>query len=173
MENNIEILENIMRPYFEKKEELKANEEQKKNEYKELFYKIEDNKAELNFLEFRLQKLLDNKEEEIAMLSRSNSSYIYVENIRKEIDSAYKEREESLRNEIDSAYRKKEELLIKQEEMLQNPNKFHRVDIKEIINIKQDLRPKLYQERKRLDLELRQQQSNYDILMINLSNLKI
>lgn len=149
MKNNIEILENIMKPYFEKQEELKKN---KENE-----------NANLNVLKLRLEKLMDNKEREIqeyideAMNSRSNFYSGYGAMIRKDLELAYKEREDSLRAEI---------------EKLEHSSNFDRVDIKEIINIKDSLRPKLYQERKRLDFELRQQQINFDSIMLELSNFK-
>ena len=65
MENNIEVIENIMKPYLEKKEQIEKSKTQ--------------SNVEINALKLRLERLLDNKEREIeeyiseAVNSSSNS----------------------------------------------------------------------------------------------------
>ena len=145
MENSLEIIENIMQPYFEKQEAA------------------QNTLVQINTLKLRLERLLDNKEKEIQEyidnnVNRNTNFYSsYGTMIRKDLELAYKDREESLRKEI---------------EALETKNRFNRVDLRELVEIKEEARKQLISQKKSLDLELQQQKINFDAVMLELSKFE-
>ena len=136
-------IEQIMKPYFDKKEELE-------NKY------VRDK----NFLNLRLEKLRENKEQEIeeyvknTVESNPNFYVGYGAMIRKDLEQAYLDKEQEIQKQIDSF------------------DKFYRVDVREMVEVKEEVRKNLIAERKRLNSSLEEMKLSFDIIMNRLSNFK-
>ena len=145
MEYSLEKIDNIMKPLYEKEEQLR------------------DDNSQINVAKLRLEKLLENKEKEIeeyvSSTVGSNSNFYsgYGAMIRRDLELAYKEKEEELRKEIS---------------MLESSKRFNKVDLRESVEIKEDIRKQLLSERKNLELELRQNQINFDMAMMELNRFQ-
>lgn len=209
MSNNIEILNEIMKPYFDKKEEiesapsvLKAEKNESRSNARELQKeRIEKRKAleiELENLRVRMmvtvREFNEKKEKEIedyitkAMDSNRNLSAAYGSFVRKDLEKQYDRRLE----EIVKGFKDQEEALIEQieelkvvsdeekqeKENLKNLNSgldYTRVDLRQLVEIKDDIRKKLFAERKRLNqelLELKPQQEIYEQTSLELKQLQ-
>ena len=144
MENSLEVIENIMKPYFEKKE------------------KLNNSNVELNSAKIRLENLLNNKEREIeeylsSDLVKGQTFYSgYEAMIRKDLENAYKEKEELLRKEILELER----------------NKYKNVDLREMVDLKGDLRKQLFEQQRTLKISLEEQQLLFKMTMLKLDNFK-
>lgn len=129
MENSLEVIENIMKPYFDKK-------------------------AEMNRLRLSLERLQENKEREIEEYLSSNFM---------NSQSVYSGYEAMIRRDLEAAYKKKEESL----------KVYKNVDLREMVELKGELRKKLIAEQKKLSVSLKEQQLLFDTTMFKLNNLKI
>ena len=144
MENSLEVIENIMKPYFDKKE------------------KLNNSNVELNSAKLRLENLLNNKEREIeeylsSDLVKGQTFYSgYEAMIRKDLENAYKEKEELLRKEILELER----------------NKYKNVDLREMVDLKGELRKQLFEKQRTLKNSLEEQQLLFKMTMLKLDNFK-
>lgn len=200
MGNNIEILENIMKPYFDKKAEIEGVpvvlENDKELAFKEIYdlknariSKRKELEVELENLRVRhkiaIQDLNERQEREIDdyinQLMNSNPvlSANYASFVRKDLEQQYKQQYDKKIQEMEDTFKLNEEQLVskikalksvsekekneKQNlERLNNTLDFNRVDLRELVEIKDELRKKLFAERKRLDLELIDLRKDYN-----------
>ena len=203
MENNLEMLENMMRPYFDKKEEIeripKELEQARfdfQQENEDITKKNEERRSALETELSRLRKereraindFNEKREKEIndyiekTLNSNSNFYSGYGSMIKEDLNKQY----EKKLKEIEDRYEKRaQELWIQHINSMQSDKiskekiedlerklKYNRVDLRELSEIKNDLRKKLYIEQKRLNFELRQQQINFDTTLLELTNFK-
>ena len=186
--NNLEILDNIMQPYFDKKKEIAEVPLVLENEKKEVDSKIheleksriEKRKSlelELESLRVRtniyIKELEEKKEKEIesylseTMDSSSNFYVGYGSFLRKDLEQQYnkelelvkekfKNQEEQLVSEIDSLKNVSEDERNEKQnlEKLSNKLDYTRVYLREMVELKDDLRKKLFAERKKLNSKL-------------------
>ena len=137
-------IEQIMKPYLDKKEEFEKK-------------YIHDKKS----LKLRLERLRENKASEIeeyvnnALNSNQNFYVGYGAMLRKDLEQSYAEKEAQLEKEISDF------------------DKFRRVDVREIADIKQELRKELFSAKKELEIRLQEVELNYNIVMLNLSKFKL
>lgn len=206
MENNLEILENIMKPYFDKKKEIDNVPVALENEKNETANKIREMKAERigkrKELEVELENLRSRREvalkdfkekmeidieEYISKAKNSNSNFFasYGSMLRKDL-----EREYSIKlNELEENFKAQEETLVSEiaklkvvteeekdrKQALEDLGKrsdYSRVDLRELVEVKGNLRKQLIAEQKRLNFELKQQQINFDSAMLRLDAFK-
>lgn len=205
--NNLEMIENIMKPYFDKKGEIDSKpsvlykeKEDKKNQIEEIrknrINRRKELELELENLRVREKIVLDDfkktKDREIeeyideyikehiseVMASKSNFFTVYASMLRRDLEQEYdkkfkekengfKEQEEQLISEIKilksvSDIEKEEKVNL---ENFKNKTDFIRVDLRELAELKGDLRKPLLAEQKRLNFELREQQFNLDNIM--------
>ena len=199
MENNIEILENIMRPYFEKRDQIDNTPQTLENNINESKEKkvelknerIEERKrleVELENLRVRKQIAIKDFEEKkdteieeyISRAINSDSSFYssYGSMLRKDLERNYDKK----LNEIISEFDKEEEDLVdeikalkmvsdseKQEAKkisdLEKSYDYKNIDLREMVELKDALRIKLFAERKRLNselLELKSEKESYE-----------
>jgi len=108
MENNLERLEQIMKPYFDKQNEIEALSTENENEANRIKEEIASLKAkrkeERIKLELRLERLRANKDREIEEYVSSQPSFYagYAATVRKDLEQAYKAQEDELIAEIKS-----------------------------------------------------------------------
>lgn len=210
MENNIEILENIMKPYFDKKKEIEGAPAVLENEKESTSKEIHDLKnarisrrkeleVELENLrvehKIAIQDFEEKQEKEISeyinQLINSNPalSSTYVSFVRNDLEQQYnvrlkekedrfKEKEQQLIEEINSLKSVSDEE--KQEkqnlQQLNNALDFSRVDLREMVEIKDELRKKLFAERKRLNfelLDLKSEQESYEEISLELKEQQL
>ncbi len=182
MENNLEILENIMKPYFDKKKEIDNVPVALENEKNEQANKIREMKAkrigkrkeleeELENLKLRRESAINDFkekmsreiEEYIGNAQNSNSNFFasYGSMLRKDL-----EREYSFKlKELEDNFKDQEEALVAEFAKL-------KVDLRELVEVKGSLRKQLISEQKRLNFELKQQQINFDSAMLKLDAFK-
>ncbi|MBQ2947264.1 MAG: hypothetical protein IJE04_05440 [Bacilli bacterium] len=206
MENNLEILENIMKPYFDKKAEIENIPVKLENEKNETANKIRELKVEriskrkeleleLENLKVRREIALNDFKEKmerdieayIGNAQNSNSNFFasYGSMLRKDLEREYniklkelegnfKDQEQSLAVEISKLkIVTDEEISNKQDlEDLGKGLDYSRVDLREMVEIKGNLRKSLMAEQKRLNFELKQQQINFDSAMLRLDSFK-
>lgn len=149
-------LEEIMQPYFDKKKELENR--------SEIVSKYDQEKT---FINLRLERLRDNKEKEIAqyienaILENRDFYNGYGAMVRKDLEKEYFDHEKEL-----------EDRLIQIDELIKNEtdhfNKFYRVDLREMAEIKEELRKNLYSAKSQLELALQEAKLKFDT-----TNLKI
>lgn len=206
MENNLEILDNIMRPYFDKKAEVDNKPVALENEKTEMANKIREMKAERinrrRELEIELENVRvrhkiavedykEKMEKEIEdyinstissnpTLTATYGAFIrkdlergYNDNgqIRmgydqrlKELDDNFKDQEEALLNEI-AALKSVSEDEKNEKQSLEDMDKrsdYTRVDLRELVELKDEARKKLFAERKRLNQRLEELKPQYD-----------
>lgn len=223
MENNIEILENIMKPYFDKKREIEGApatlEKDKESTSKEIhdlknarISRRKELEVELENLrvehKIAIQDFEEKQEKEISeyinQLIDSNPalSSTYISFIRSDLEQQYNKKLKNIEKEFDL----KEEQIVSEIKLLKSVSEeeknekqnlqqlnnkldYSRVDLRELVEIKNELRKKLFAERKRLNselldlkleyelyektsLELKEKQLNYIEVMDKLSNFK-
>lgn len=216
MENNLEILENIMKPYFDKKKEIENVPVELQTEKDEAANKLREMKNERIGKRKELEKELENlrtrketaindykekMEREIeeyinrARTHNPNISPAYISFIRKDLqrgfsedgqtrmgyDQRLKEIEENFKAQEDALVAEiaklksvpEEEKTSKQDlDYLNKKSSFERVDLRELVEIKETLRKSLFAEQRRLNLELKQQQIVFDAIMLKLDSFK-
>lgn len=180
MENSLERLEQIMKPYFDKKEEIEALSNANSNEASEVKDEIAElrakRKEERIKLELRLERLRANKDKEIEEYVLSQPSFYagYAATVRKDLEQAYKAQEEDLMAEI-KEFNKRTEDEIKAMENLKAINSrvnYNRVYLREMIDLKNSLRKSLITEQKEISYALQREKINFDSVMLELSNFK-
>ena len=118
-------LEEIMKPYYDKKDNIEKQYIERKS-----------------FLTLRLENLRNNKEREIEE---------YVQNAVAERPNFYAGYGAMIRKDLEQAYAKKEQEL---EQEIKDNSKYYRLDVRELVSIKEDLRKKLISARKEIELQI-------------------
>ena len=118
-------LEEIMKPYYDKKENIEKQYIERKS-----------------FLNLRLENLRNNKAREIEE---------YVQNAVAERPDFYAGYGAMIRKDLEQAYAKKEQEL---EQEIKDNDKYYRLDVRELVSIKEDLRKKLISARKEIELQI-------------------
>lgn len=143
-------LEEMMKPYFDKKEELESKESISK--------KYAEERQTINL---RLDRLAQNKESEIAqyienaVLENKDFYNGYGAMIRKDLEKAYLDREQKLKERL--------EIIDKLEkEEMETFDKFYNVSLREMVDIKDEIRKKLYSLKKELELSTTEIQLHLD-----------
>ena len=137
-------IEQIMKPYLDKKEELEKKYIQDKNSLKLRLERLKENKAS------EIEEYVNN-----ALNSNQNFYVGYGAMLKKDLEQAYAEKEAQLEKEIN------------------NFDKFYRVDVREIADIKQELRKDLFSAKKELEIRLQEVELNYNVVMLNLTKFKL
>ncbi len=215
MENEIE---QIMKPYFDIKEYMKNDPKSIENESsnidqnlsklreerllvkKTLEAKLDELRAnaiaDKKALELRLNNLKDRKEKEIEEFINGSKDAFYaghVATIRKDLESAYKQKEEELEKQIadlekvnadrqkdlegqirNLSRRSEEELdSMKQKAVVSSKTDFRsRAYIRKTVDIKEDIRKKLIAKQKELEFAISKEKLNFDSIMLELSQFK-
>ena len=224
MENNLEVLQNIMKPYFDKQTEIenkpvelqndkvaqtdkiKEMKQERINKRKELEIELENLRirekfAIKNFNEKKEREI----EEYISQSMDSNSSFFatYGSMLRKDLEQEYDKKLQ----ELQKGFKDQEDYLVSQIkelksvsdeekeekqtlEALDNKTDFRRVDLRELVDIKENIRKQLLMEQKRLNnelnrlqveqriyksslpMELEKHQLKFNEIMYKLSNFK-
>lgn len=206
MENNLEILDNIMKPYFDKKAEVDNKPAALENEKTEMANKIREMKAERINRRRELEVELENvrvrhkiavedykekMEKEIeeyinsTISSNPNLTAAYGAFIRKdlersyndngqirmgydqrlkELDDNFKDQEEALLNEIATLKAVSEDERNEKQSLedIDKRSDYTRVDLRELVELKDEARKKLFAERKRLNQKLEELKPQYD-----------
>ena len=118
-------LEAIMKPYYDKKDNIEKQYIERKS-----------------FLTLRLENLRNNKEREIEE---------YVQNAVAERPDFYAGYGAMIRKDLEQAYAKKEQEL---EQEIKDNSKYYRLDVRELVSIKEDLRKKLISAKRELELQI-------------------
>lgn len=118
-------LEAIMKPYYDKKDEIEKQYIERKS-----------------FLNLRLENLRNNKEREIEE---------YVQNAVAERPDFYAGYGAMIRKDLEQAYAKKEQEL---EQEIKDNSKYYRLDVRELVSVKEDLRKELISARKETELQI-------------------
>lgn len=193
-------IEEIMKPYFDKKEEISKRPIEFENGQVEIINKYEDEnkklkeenalyQGEISALKARLENLRNNKAREIeeyvqnSLSDRPEFYAGYGAMIRKDLEQSYLKREKELEKEIEA---KEAELkqkinniyleitvnnkLIEEEQAKKYP--FYNVDVRELVDVKHDLRKKLISTKKDLENKLKEVQLDFDTVMLKLSTFK-
>lgn len=215
MENEIE---QIMKPYFDIKEYMKNDPKSIENESsnidqnlsklreerllvkKTLEAKLDELRAnaiaDKKALELRLNNLKERKEKEIEEFINGSKDAFYaghVATIRKDLESAYKQKEEELEKQIadlekvnadrqkdlegqirNLSRRSEEELdSMKQKAVVSSKTDFRsRAYIRKTVDIKEDIRKKLIAKQKELEFAISKEKLNFDSIMLELSQFK-
>ena len=215
MENEIE---QIMKPYFDIKEYMKNDPKSIENESsnidqnlsklreerllvkKTLEAKLDELRAnaiaDKKALELRLNNLKERKEREIEEFINGSKDAFYaghVATIRKDLESAYKQKEEELEKQIadlekvnadrqkdlegqirNLSRRSEEELdSMKQKAVVSSKTDFRsRAYIRKTVDIKEDIRKKLIAKQKELEFAISKEKLNFDSIMLELSQFK-
>lgn len=158
-------IEEVMEVYFNKQAEFDKK-------YKKDNSIIEKCLEEKRFIELRLERLRENKEQEIEqyisnVLSPNRPDFGYM--IRRDLEQSYANKElelETRLNELDK------EIKAQESKIPSEIDKFYRLDVREIVEIKQDLRKNLMAAKKELELKLEEVQVNSSIIMLKLSKFQ-
>lgn len=142
-------LEEIMKPYFDKKEEIENLSLQKN--------------VEIRTLELRLEKLKDNRQREIDD---------YIQEASKTDLNFYAGYTASLRKSLEAAYDEKENSIITEIEKLKNKSDYSRVYIREMTELKDKLRKELVAKKKDLNIELIKANIEFQKANLELSSFK-
>lgn len=142
-------LEELMKPYFDKKEEIENLSSQKN--------------VEIRTLELRLEKLKDNRQREIDD---------YIQEASKTDLNFYAGYTASLRKSLEAAYDEKENSIITEIEKLKNKSDYSRVYIREMIELKDKLRKELVAKKKDLNIELIKANIEFQKANLELSSFK-
>lgn len=185
MENSLEKLEQIMKPYFDKKEEidslLKSKEIQKNVLREETDKSLQDFSVEKNKLELRLERLRENKDKEIEEYIKDNFSSQpsfysgYGASIRKDLERAYEEKEKELIDQINDLDKKIKTARSNFMENIITVNKksdYNIVYTREMAEFKSEIRKKLLAYQDELILDLKREKLNFDRIMLELSSFK-
>lgn len=194
-------IEEIMKPYFDKKNEFSKRHEFFENGQNEIISKyeeenknyseiIESYEKELAAINVRLQNSINNRSAQIeeyvknAVADRPEFYAGYGAMIRKDLEQEYIKREKALeaqKNElidkINDYYLKIEEndRLIEEAEKTKKVgeiNKFYNVDVRELVDIKHDLRKELISAKKELEIKIREVSLRFEAVMYKLSTFK-
>lgn len=179
MENSLEKLEQIMKPYFDKKEEIERLSNSNENEVEkfknELAESKEKREKEIAKLELRLARLRENRDREIEEYVASQPSFYagYAATLRKDLEQAYKAQEDELTTEIMNLVVNEKEMNSEQiiNSVNSRPN-YNKVYLREMIEIKDSLRKSLIAEQKEITFALQREKINFDSVMLELSNFK-
>lgn len=182
--NLFEKLEEIMKPYYEKQEEIKnvkiSRDTEEKKVYDDAQSKKQEKEIQLNILRVRLENLVEKKEQEInkyieqIYITNPNASEIYVSKIKDELQQEYFEKEKGLMTEIEALKNEianKQPMLEDLVKVYEKPD-YTRVYQKELLEINDELRKQLYQFKNEIELQLRQEKINFDSVMLELSRFK-
>lgn len=223
MENSLEVIENIMKPYFDKKKEIEEVPialENEKSEYKSKIANLKNERIsrrknleiELENLRVRKKVAIEDYKEKMnreieeyvnnAMNTNANFFTNYGAMLRKDLEQQYneklkiiedkfKEQEQALIEEIKTLISVSEEEKNTQQklDLLNKKSSYRRVDLRELVEIKGNLRKQLIAEQKKLfsrkpeydkkineynkDLEeLKQYQIDFNKIMEKISNFK-
>ena len=194
-------IEEIMKPYFDKKEEFSKRHEVFENSQNETINRYEEEnkkyreenesyEREIAAINVRLENYRKNRNAEIeeyvknAVSDRPEFYAGYGAMIRKDLEQEYLNREKALehqRNEfndkINNNYLKISEnnKLIEKANQTKNvveTNKFYNVDVRELVDIKHDLRKSLISAKKELETKLKEIELRFDAVMYKLSTFK-
>jgi len=164
----------IMKPYFEQKEKI----EKMYNANDELKIKLEKLSQQKIYLEQKLETIRDNKSSEILdyiqndVLDNKDFYSGYSAMIRKDLEKEYLIKEAEISKNIEEINLNISEIEKQMDSNIEKGKKFYRVDIRELAEIKGELRKPLIAKRKELELDLRHINIKYDISMLNLSEFK-
>ena len=153
-------IEEIMKPYFDKKEEIERKTEINNKHIEEK-----------NLVSLRLERLRDNKDREIeeyvqnAVADRPDFYAGYGAMIRKDLEQAYSAREQELENQI-------KELDEKMDANYKELSRYHRIDVRELTDVKHGLRKELIAAKKELEIKLQETNLRFDAVMYKLSTFK-
>ena len=136
-------LEEIMKPYYDKKENIEKQYIERKS-----------------FLTLRLQNLRNNKEREIEE---------YVQNAVAERPDFYAGYGAMVRKDLEQAYAKKEQEL---EQEIKDNDKYYRLDVRELVSIKEDLRKELISARKGIELQIQEVKLQMDTIGLQLTRFE-
>lgn len=194
-------IEEIMKPYFDKKEEFSKRHEVFGNSQNEIINRYEEEnkkyreenesyEREIAAINVRLENYRKNRNAEIeeyvknAVSDRPEFYAGYGAMIRKDLEQEYLNREKTLEQErnkfndkINDNYLKIAEnnKLIEKAVQTKNngeTNKFYNVDVRELIDIKHDLRKSLISAKKELEIKIKESQLHFDSVMLKLSTFK-
>ena len=194
-------IEEIMKPYFEKKEEFSKKYIELQNSQSEIINRYEEEnkkykeenesyEREIAAINVRLENSRKNRNAEIeeyvknAVSDRPEFYVGYGAMIRKDLEQEYINREKALerqRNEfsdkINNNYLKIAEnnKLIEKIQQTKNvgeTNKFYNVDVREIVDIKHDLRKSLISAKKEIEVKIQETGLRFDSVMYKLSTFK-
>lgn len=175
-------IEQMMQPYFDIKDIIKNDPKSIENESTNIEQNLselrEKRLSEKRLLEARLNNLRENRDKEIEEFINGADSYFYAGHaatIRKDLELAYKEKEEELENQIKFLSRKSDEELnlTEQKNLVSSKTDFRsRAYIRKTINIKEDIRKKLIAKQKEIEIMLSKEKINFDNAMLDLSQFK-
>ena len=135
-------LDELMRPYFEKKQEIENSRQEQKNS-----------------LKLQLERIRDNKEREIAE---------YIQNAVLGGNDFYSGYSAMIREDLEREYALRERQIEKEIEEIENSEKYYRVDIKELIEIKGEVRKSIMAAKNQIELNLMEARINFDTAMFKL-----
>lgn len=167
-------IEEIMKPYFDKIEEIN----QKVKVDDSLQEKTTELMQQKVFIELRLDRLKMNKEQEIeeyvknAVSDRPDFYSGYGAMIRKDLEQSYLNREQELINQINSINNELQEIEKFNQEKIAMVQKFHNVDVRELSEVKNSLRLPLNQAKKELEFKLEETKLSFDNIMLKLSRFE-
>lgn len=182
-------IEEIMKPYFDKKEEFSRRQQEIEEKYNQenRVYKEENEayEAEMRVIKLRLERLRGNKEQEIeeyvknAVSDRPDFYAGYGAMVRKDLEQSYLTREKELENQImelnakiNNNYLRIAENNKKMLDEKAEINKFHKVDLKQLADIKDGLRSKLLSAKKDLEINLAQTKLDLDTINLKMATFK-
>lgn len=191
-------IEEIMKPYFDKKEEISKRPEEFKNEQNEIINKYnEENKrykeeneryeGEISALNVRLENLRNNKDREIeeyvqnAVSDRPEFYAGYGAMIRKDLEQSYLKREKELEKELEIKSKELSQKISNNYLQISVNNKlieeqqnypFYNVDVRELIDVKHNLRKSLISAKKELEIKLQETELRFETVMHKLSTFK-
>ena len=183
-------IEEIMKPYFEKKQQMENRIESLKEELEKIRTKRQKN-VRINSLKLQLERIRNNKESEIAeyiqnALLEGNDFYSgYSAMIRADLEREYALKERELEKEIEELSKNTfdeieedieqipdEEREIELENEIKALEKYYRVDIKELIEIKSEIRKSLISAKKELEFNIMEAKINFDVAMLKLKRFE-
>lgn len=194
-------IEEIMKPYFDKKEEFSKRHEVFENSQNEIINRYEEEnkkyreenesyEREIAAINVRLENYRKNRNAEIeeyvknAVSDRPEFYAGYGAMIRKDLEQEYINREKALELEIinlsdkiNNNYLKiaRNNQKIRESEEAKKVgeiNKFYNVDIRELVDIKHDLRKSLISAKKELEAKIQEASLRFDAVMNKLSTFK-
>ena len=202
MDDSLQRLNEIMKPYFDKKQQIEdyviKRETDKANSKDKADTLRSDRLQRKRALEKELQDLRDRKDKYIENLENkrdveieeymnnySKDNFIYAQAIKRELQMEYNNKIEKFKEDLN----KREISLIRQIRLLRSREKEEKeerlnldylkkksdrknVDLRELFEVKSELRKNLFAYKRELQLELEQEQINFNEAMLNLSRFK-
>ena len=154
----MEKLEQIMKPYLDKKEEIEKILNKPEEQRKAIKNIVDRRNNERKVLEMRLEHLRDNKEREIneylqeyAMTSASSN---YLQIIKADLEKAYREKEEEILKDLSEFDASTQEEILNVEESFKTNGKSLDEYQKELNEISDSMLKQLYQEEQKLQEKL-------------------